>query len=146
MLDFIESRSSTSIRRPAAITSGVVRCAGDMTTLLIGSVTCTFSSNSIEILERLTLTSPGAGVLFTNTGGSTSRGPPCGLPILAQAAKSEAATAATSQRILCRVDSFIYFSKRRKDNNFFQHPTPQTALRQSRISLFNSRIRLKSTL
>lgn len=63
------SRSSTVTRRPPEDMTGACDCAGEITILLDGSSSCTFSSNVSVIREPLTLSSPGAGELLWNTGG-----------------------------------------------------------------------------
>ena len=93
------SRKSTVRLRPLELTCGGVFCAGDTTTLLNASSSCMFSSKVTDMRVRSTLRAPGAGLERTNFGGSSSRAPPSGRPMLAHAARRHASTHHRSRRM-----------------------------------------------
>ncbi len=93
------SRNSTVRRRPLAFTEGCWVWAGDTTSLLAISSSLMFSLKNKSTLGRVTPVVPGAGFARTNSGGTSSRGPPSGRPIEAHAATSEAKAPAMVRRI-----------------------------------------------
>ncbi len=60
---------------------------GEVKNSFCWSLSWTYSLNWIVIRLSLKLVVPKAGVIMTTFGGSESRGPPCGVPTLAQRAR-----------------------------------------------------------
>ena len=84
VLGFSESSTSTIIRLPEALISGISSCGGETTTLLVTSSTLIYSSKTIVIFLSVTLTERSCGVVLTMLGGVSSYHPPSGDPMRAQ--------------------------------------------------------------
>ncbi|GFI06417.1 hypothetical protein IMSAGC006_01160 [Muribaculaceae bacterium] len=80
------SRNSTVTLRPFDETDGCWIGVGDITTFSPGLSSWIFSSKYMLTRPLVTLRLSGAGVDDANFGGVSSRGPPSGRPMLAQAA------------------------------------------------------------
>ncbi len=87
-----ESNSTVTLR-PSDDTRGTDLEVGETTTFENASLTLTSSSNCSTILVRFTPSEPGGGLADTRRGGSSSRGPPDGLPMLAHPASNDTSAA-----------------------------------------------------